>query len=437
MEQKIKKAVFVFFILLLVLPALQFKFDFIKMKPLGGSYQFASRPNFIMKEFISLDYQKKYEKYLNDHIGLREFFLRSYNQVWFSLFRVVHANNVILGSNNCLYEINYIEDYTGVNFVGEKVIDEQLRKARFIQDTLKKDSIYLIILFAPGKASFYPENIPQKYLDKSQPKTNYKYYTSKCKKMGLNYIDMNSYFVSQKNKSPYPLYYPGGIHWSVYGMTVAFDSLCRYIATLQGAPLPEMVWDGVEISDTARETDNDIERGLNLLFDLPYGKYTYPLVHFIEKPNIRKPKVLAIADSYWWNIFGIGYTKQVFNGNSFWFYNQQAHDDWSFSEATTDTMDLLKETHKYNVVIMEATEANLFGFGYSYFDRLYDIYTGKGDIVMEQKKLSNEITFQEEVIRHDQKWLEVVKQKALAENIPIDTAIRQDAIYMVNQKHNK
>jgi hypothetical protein len=437
MEHKIKKAVFLIFIALLVLPALQFKFDFIKMKPLGGNYQFASRPNFITKEFISLDYQKKYETYVNDHIGFREFFLRSYNQVWFSLFRILHARDVIMGSNYCLYEKNYIEDYTGVNFVGEKVIDEQLQKARFLQDTLEKDSIYLILFFAPGKASFYPENIPQKYLDKSQPETNYKYYIAKCKELGLNYIDMNSYFVSQKNKSPYPLYYPSGIHWSLYGMTVAFDSLCKFIGEVQGAPLPEMVWDGVELSDTARETDNDIERGLNLLCDLPHGKFAYPKVHFIDKPSTFKPKVLAIADSYWWNMFGIGYTKQAFNGNSFWFYAQQAYYDMGQPEASTDTMDLLKETHKYNVVIIEATEANLFGFGYSYFDRMYDIYTGKGDILLEHKKLNDLIKFQEQVIRNNPEWIELVRKKAASQNIPIDTAIHRDAVFMVNKTQNK
>jgi len=91
MEQKIKKAVFALFLALLVLPMLQFKFDLIKIKPLSGFYVYAERPTFSWDTWVSMNYQQKYEKYINDFIGFRQIFLRSYNQVWYSLFREVHT----------------------------------------------------------------------------------------------------------------------------------------------------------------------------------------------------------------------------------------------------------------------------------------------------------------------------------------------------------
>lgn len=437
MEKIFKKAVLILFLMLLVLPALQFKFNFVKMQPLGGDYKFAPRPAFSIEEWDSAYYQKKYTEYVNDHIGFREFFLRSYNQVWFSLFRVVHVQDLIVGKNLCLYERNYINDFTGISFRGEQVIEEQLRKARIIQDSLQKRNIKLILYFAPGKASFFPENIPEKYLEKSIPQTNYKCYTQKCKKMGLNYFDMNSYFISQKEKSEYSLYNYGGIHWSLYGMTIAFDSLCRYMGNLQGAPLPHLVIDEVVLSDTARETDNDIEKALNLLFDLPHKKYAYPKVRFVESAETIKPRVLVVADSYWWNVFGSGYTSKAFGGSSFWYYNEQAYNDMGMPEARTDTMDFKNEVNKYQFVILLSTEANLYRFGYNFIERLYNIYAGNGDPIADKRRFEEAVVREEKVIRGEAGWLEIIRKKAIQENIPIDSAIRENAVYMVNQRQNK
>lgn len=437
MEQKIKKAVFILFLGMLMLPALQFKFNVIKLKPLGGNYQFASRPSFTWDSWVKMEYQQKYEAYVNDHIGFREFFLRSYNQTWFTFFRKLHARDVIMGKNYTLYERNYIEDYTGRNFRGEDVINEQLRKVKYLQDTLAKENIHLLLFFAPGKASYFPENIPAVYLKEAKTQTNYRYYTRKSKELGINHIDMNAWFVANKNRTQYPLYMGGGIHWSLYGMTLAFDSLCRYMAPMQNAPLPLLHIDAVELSDTARETDNDIEKGLNLLCNLPYGKYAYPKVSFSESPQTKKPQVMVVADSYWWNVFGAGYTNNAWNGSSFWYYNEQVYYDKGQPMSAPDTMSLYNEIHRNNFVIILATEANLYRFGYNFIERLYDIYTGKGDPIADKKRFDQELVREESVIRADENWMNAIRKKAEEGNLPLDTVIRRDAIYMLSLKKNK
>ncbi len=437
MEHKIKRAVFVLFLGILVLPALQFKFSFLPVRSLGGNYQFAERPAFAWKDWTSLDYQQKYEAYINDHIGLREFFLRSYNQVWFSLFGEVHARDVVMGNNNTLFELNYIKDFTGENFRGSDIIDDQLRKVKFLQDTLAKENIHLLLYFAPGKASYFPADIPKKLLRSAGGMSNYRYYTARSREMGINHIDANAWFVSQKARAKYPLYYGGGIHWSVYGMTLAFDSLCHYMGNMMGAPLPGLVIDGIEMSDTARETDNDIEKGLNLLCGLGYGPYAYPMVRFESTPETRKPDVLVVADSYWWNVFGKGYTNNAWNSSSFWYYNEEVHYDHGQPMAKPDTVDLYGEIHRNNFIIILATEANLYKFGFNFIERLYGIYTGAGDPVADQKRLEAEIMKEERVIRDDENWMKTMRKKAAEKNLPLDTVIRQDAIYMINMRKSK
>ncbi len=437
MKQNIKKAVFALFLALLVLPALQFKFHFINVKSLGGDYKITERPNFSMKDWISLDFQKKYEQYVNDHIGFREFFIRSYNQVWYYLFNKLRMKAIVMGKDHILFEENYINDYTGKNFKGEDAINEQLKKVKFLQDTLEKEGVHLLLIFAPGKATFFPEKIPEKYLKNIKPQTNYKYYSQQCGKLGLNYIDMNIWFKQQKAISKYPLYYGGGIHWSTYGMTLAFDSLCKYMAGLQQAPLPQLHINSVEYSDVPKYTDNDIEQGINLLFDLPFGPYAYPSVSWSSPANVKKPHVLMVADSYWWNVFNSGYINAAFSGNDFWFYNKEVTFSDGQPKAGTDTLNICHEIHKSTFVIIMATEANMYRFGFGFIERLYDVYTGKGAPVFDPMQLENEIRDQMSVIRNDEKWMELIRKKAKDANKPIDTILRQDAAYMVSVNRNK
>lgn len=437
MKQYIKKAVFFLFLALLVVPLLQFKFGLIKMNPLGGEIQTTPRPTATLDRWISMDYQQTYEKYINDNLGFREFFIRAYNQVWFTLFGKLHARDVIMGKNNILYERNYIEDYTGLNFRGEDSIRIQLQRVKYLQDTLSKENVHLILYFAPGKASFFPDEIPEAFLQKAKRQTNYKVYTSLCKEIGLDYIDMNAWFVANKATSHYPLYKQGGIHWTVYGMTLAFDSLNHYMGHKQGAPLPELHTDGIEWSDTARETDNDIEKGLNLLFDIPYGQYAYPIVSWKEGPNTKKPRVMVVADSYWWNVFGSGYTIKSYNGSSFWFYNKEVYYDNGAPKTAADTLKLYNEVQKTDFIIILATEANLRQFGYGFIERLYDLYSGKGDPISDKIRINKELLEEEKNIRGDDNWMNLIRQKAKDTGMPVDTIVRQDAKYMLDQRKKK
>lgn len=436
MDKRIRQGVFVLFMALLVLPAVQFKFNLVKMRPLGGTYVYEERPSFTKKEWLKGEYQEKYARYINDHIGFREFFLRSFNQFCFSVFSIPRAQQIIVGKNSTLFELNYIRDYTGTSFRGKEVINEQVAKLRFLQDTMNQQGVKLIVYFAPGKASFFPECIPQRYLDSMQAMSNYRYYAQTCREAGLRCFDMNAWFVSQKNKSPYPLYHRGGIHWSSYGWTLALDSLCRFMGQQQGTPLPQMEITEVQLSDTARDTDNDIEKALNLLCGLPHDQYAYPLIKINEGENVRKPSVLIVADSYWWNVFSSGNTLHVFDGCDFWYYNTEVYYDDGRPMVAADQLNILSEVQKKDFVIILSTEANLFNFGWGFIEKLYDQYH-QGWSALASEFSEEEIRGQVEYIRNDPEWMSLIEEKAKANLVPVDTQIRNDALYILSQRRKE
>lgn len=207
-------------------------FEFKALEPLKGTVNNPEDATFSKKDWIDGTYQEKKELYINSMFGFRSFCIRLNNQIAFNFFNKAKANGVIVGKENYLYEESYINAYTGKDFLGEDSISHTLNRLKFISDTLSRLNKQLIIVFAAGKASYFPEYIPDKYLPILE-KTNYKSLSDGAKKLGLNVIDFNKWFVENKNKSKYPLYPLQGVHWSTYGTTLAADSLIRKIEFLR------------------------------------------------------------------------------------------------------------------------------------------------------------------------------------------------------------
>jgi hypothetical protein len=368
---KIRITLFLLLLLFLVLPFFQAKFHFINLTPLSGAINKPKKEYFSFKNWFTGDYQEKEEKYLNETFGFRNLFIRINNQVAFNLFNKAKANGVIIGKNYYLYEVNYIKAYYGEDFIGVDSITHRIRKLKFLQDTLAKLNKNIIIVFAAGKGSFYPEYFPKKYI-REKGKTNYEYHVKLAKELGLNYIDFNKYFIENKNTSKYPLYPQYGIHWSFYGMCLVTDSLIHYIEKIRKIDIPNLFWNGFEWAD-AKEGDYDIADGMNLMFKLKSFKMAYPSVQIQSDSGKTKPSVLVVSDSFYWGLFNLGISN-AFSNSHFWFYNQQIYPDSYQSLKVTSQVNLREEIDKHDVIILMATEASLPNLGWGFIENMYNLF---------------------------------------------------------------
>ena len=225
---KLRGILFLLILILLILPLIQSKFNIVKLEKLKGWVNEPEAVRFSIKKWFSGEYQVKQEEYLNEMFGFRSSFVRINNQIAFNLFNKAKANGVIIGKNNYLFEENYIKAYYGTDFIGIDSINKRMQRVKFVQDTLAKLNKTLVLIYAAGKGSFYPEYFPDEY-KKEKTKTNYEYHIKFSKALGLNFIDFNKYFLENKSKSKYPLYPQYGIHWSNYGTALAADSILRYV----------------------------------------------------------------------------------------------------------------------------------------------------------------------------------------------------------------
>jgi len=190
--------------------------------------------------------------------------------------------------------------------------------------------------------------------------------------------------------------------------------------------------DSIELTSKAQYTDDDLEKGLNLLFDLHHPEFAYPKYHFAEVPGMKKPSVITIGDSYWWNVFSTGLTNFIFNGSSFWFYGQEAYYDDNRPSVAVNSLNIQQEIEKSNFIIFIYTEGCLKDFGNGIIERLYEDYGGKADPGNGLKPEVGAVEKEIEIIKNDPAWLESVRKKAEKNNVPLDTMLRRDAIYMLN-----
>jgi hypothetical protein len=433
----IRHILFFLLMAILILPAIQQYTGMIPELPLNGDVKQPKKPDLTVKSWFDASFQENYDDYLEQSIGFRPTLIRINNQIAFTVFDTALANGVIIGKNNYLYEYNYIKAHEGYDFAGYTQIQDQVVKAKQLQDDLEKKGKHFLILFAPGKASYFPEYIPGRYRSTLKRPTNYKSYILKCQEKGIHFMDCNDWFMKAKDTTRYPLFTKAGTHWSLYGVSLVVDSLVKYMEKTANIDMVDFYWDGIEISSDPRDTDNDIAKGMNVLFPISTGKLAYPRNRFNDAPEKVKPNVLVVGDSYYWNIFGSGISARLFGSNTFWYYNKESHNpSWTGAKQVSD-LDIVEELQKQDFVILLFTEANLSRFPFGFLDDYMKASTEhiSSRIPPEEKeKIIKRIIGE---LMSSKQTIKLIQDKARVKKITFDEMLRIDAKWIFEQNRSK
>jgi len=420
-----KNRLFIMMLTLLVAFAVQTRTGLIHSKGLEGFVPKDSLPLFTHESWMNGTYQSTYSNHLNNTLGFRSDLVRLYNQIDFSLFRIPHANKIVVGKNNYLIAQQYIEASLGYDFVGKASVDRSVNLMKALQDKLEQTAnVHFLVLFVPDKGTFYPEVIPGRFLKKKQPLTNYAYYVERCKAAGVNFIDYNAWFLKMKDTSRYILYPKTGIHWSTYGSTLAIDSLMRYLRLKFGMNIPKLSIDSISMSKKAKYEDDDIGRTLNLIRPVSYPPLAYPSFHFIADTTKPRPRALFVGDSFYWQLYYPGFIDHMFSNKEFWYYNKDVYPETFNAPKLTSQLNYIGDVLSQNLVVLIQTNAGYGNVGYGFIQQtLQELSEGSGRVKEFESR-----------IRNSPEWLEKVKQKAVQNHVTVDEQVHSDAVYMANQE---
>lgn len=370
---QLKKYVFILLILGLLIPAAQDQIKFMKVNGLFGSFETKPYPKFSWSTWYNGTYQPAFEEGLNQNMLIRPAFVRVNNQINYSFFNLASAKSVVVGKEGYLFEDGYINSYLGLDGPSEGAVRLKIEKAKYVQQELEKRGKHLLILLVPGKGSFYPEYIPDRFHVENKKTSYYELLTKHLPNSGLNYIDLKGYFLKLKNKTPYPLYPKQGIHWSNYGASLAMDSVIKYIKYNFDFDLPTFSVKEIEAPNECRDTDYDIGTGMNLMFKMPHNQMGYPKVVFNTDSTKVKPNVLTIGDSYFWTMIGLGLNRNAFNNSLFWYYNKTVYEETT-PKGPVDSYNLRNDIDKQDIIILLQTEVYYNNIGMGFIESAYSLY---------------------------------------------------------------
>jgi hypothetical protein len=419
----LKHMLFLLFLVILLLPVLQDTYQPVKEEKLHGFFILNEKPDlkkFTWHRWFDGSFQDHYSKGTEDHIDFRNSLFRLHNQYDYSLFGITHALGFINGKNDYLFEEDYIYEYTGKYFIGKNTIERKFKKLKDIQELLKAQNIILIPVIEPGKASFYPEYIPDHYNPKKRTQSNHDYFLELFQTLKI---------LQLKKSSPYPLFPKYGMHWSLYGVAIATDTLIKFIAKDHPGKIPSMKVGDIELSDSLRYTDNDIGNMLNLIFPLPKVQAAYPQLHFENDPEKKKLSVLVIADSYYLNIVN-GIADKIFGKEEFWYYNSKVYPAINDDENPVyiDKSDLKKKLSEFDVILLMTSEINMHCGYWNFIEEVYQ--------ALHPEYLESHVYERENLIRNHREWFRFMVGKARKQGVTLEEMIRIDAEYSFFNDYN-
>jgi len=484
-----KKSLFIFIVVFLTIPLGVGVFSLVKEKPLDGA--FAGEKIYTLKYFtwsrwFDDRFQEAMVKKSAQKTGFRNTLIRVANHLDFLLLRHLHAYKAVLGKDNYLFEEGYIVDYLGRNYMGERFIRENLHQFKMAQEVLQRNyNIKLILVLEPGKAGIYPEKIPMQYQPSQRSISNYQTYQRLSEEMKIPCLNLQSYFLALKDTSKYPLYPKYGVHWSTYGMWLASDTLLKFIQKTADINLPQINWHGITTTNKLKDVDFDLEKTINLLTELPHQTLAYPQISF-DTANKTKPRVLTIADSYYWSIFDNKIPQNAFQNADFWYYNTTIYPKiWGDNAKLVKDLNVMNEIKSNQIILFMITEMNLYKAFWGFTDTIlkHELpnYRIPNWFLIAQKLVNNDlyykkmllycsnyhqsfdavlnylttfianaiqnpshfcyrnfwITRAENQIYTNPEWLKKCKEKAKTNNITVQKAVYLDALWQYTNDLNK
>lgn len=340
-----------------------------------------AKTDFSIKAYINRDYQKNLEQRLNYDIGLRNYYIRVYNQIQFSLFKL--APNKIVGRNNDILEMAYIDAECGITDDFDFSIPQNLAKLNNYVDHLesiqkKLDSInkHFIFIITPSKATVNYENIPLKFRLKNNNFTPpYFYLKNILSSKQINYIDSREFL----SKDSVPNFYTTGIHWARPLEQRVSQAIVDKMISLSNLDIPQITLKNINKDEKPYKRDADVFENANLIFK-PSGTYYEYTTEIANGKNNILPKCLIQGGSFIEGFYFFDYAD--FSKESYKFFNNDV-----FRRKDEPDHQIYKKWEKVNFteiidnvdfVIIELNEAAIpkYSNGFvNYLDSFLDSYS--------------------------------------------------------------
>lgn len=422
---------FVVTVVLLALPAVQQQWHLFNFRPLLGSTVSSERPQLTVKSFMSGQYQVQEDRYLSEHVGFRECFIRYYNQLTWSLFRKSQNPSVFVGKDNYLFNDFVMEHckrqsayvFYGSNEGAERRMRSDANMLCQLQGILASYGVNFFVCMAPSKDLVCEEYLPViRESEKRDGIYAIDFYPHLFDSLGIHYLDLSEYFMQLKGNVSYPLYLKSSSHWSNQAATYMGDTLIRYMENLSGLNLHNLTFTPPYLAPT-REPDGDLEQVLNLMRPIETNSQYYVNAIPDNDTAAVRPKWLVVGDSYF---RGWQYNlplDALFASHPYWRYNNTVYDD--ILHDNTSQVDLLRALLSADFVTLLYTPCNLYDLNRKFVTQsLFSLCFDEQEVAVALAEAKRQILNNDE-------WMSRLRQRADSRNLDLQQVIDDEASYML------
>jgi len=182
-------------------------------------------PSFVEEGKINYSFSTQFESWFNDRMPLRSQMLSAANIV---KGEVLHTStsNVIVGKDGWLFYDNEGQDFMNTNAMSQNQVNAVAVTLSLIQEEVQNKGGKFTFVPAPNKASVYGEYLPYNYIKADE--NNLTRICKALKEYGVNYTDLPSVLVANKDKG---IYHRRDSHWNYLGAMIGYNSIMDSLGT--------------------------------------------------------------------------------------------------------------------------------------------------------------------------------------------------------------
>jgi alginate O-acetyltransferase complex protein AlgJ len=258
------------------------QFDWIANRTLYGVTIEKKVPPASLSSWQSGDLQKGLNTLAGDNFAGRELLIRIYNQI---LYRVFHKSYMYLelivrGKHGNLFEHNCVLACDGFQEpIPNMEAEAQVVMMKYLSQRLKELGSSFVFVIAPSKVTMYPEEIPDRYLQKiksgERRPTNYDVLVPLLQGYHVPYVDGRETTSRHKDAFAVRAFPKTGIHWTRAVAFFTTDALLKTIGQESGHEMPPLSESIESVDHRPDYTDDDLFNLLNLI-ERPHQRYIHP-----------------------------------------------------------------------------------------------------------------------------------------------------------------
>lgn len=429
MKSPLKLILSILTVVVLFLPMAQEHWRLFDFRPLTGVVEEKPQPKVDLPHFTDQSLQRWTESHLQLNYGFHEPLTRFYNQYRWDFFdqsNLLEKKRLFIDDDGWIYESQHVEEFyagKGRWFASDslgmaKYFGEEALRLYQIQQILEPLGTHLFVLLLPGKEVIYPEHVPE--TDK-YPHTKVfsatEFYHETFDRLGVNYLDVNPWFLAMKDTVDYLLYPQTGTHWSNYAALFVADSLIRYMEDLGNIRMEHF-----SIGEREARTvypDDDLEQLMNLARPMPKLPNYYAPYTILEDSTASKPTLITIGDSYYWNLLNATPFGKILGDQRYWYYYNTVYFDPDHNQI--EEVDVLQEVLNADFVMLAYCTPQIYTMSQGFSQQLLLEACCDTAYLDEVERATVQL------IRNNPAWMEKLVQLAEKYDFTLDTVVYGEA----------